>query len=101
MPKGSDPWVFSGEITRIFARGAAVEGWLLSREMRESAEFEDPEDELMRSIGLETPLGHIYRALPLPRAFIEALLQDKVKAGDVRGRLGPKNEPLFDRTDLL
>jgi len=96
IPQGTDLWRATGEITRIFAADVDILEWLQSRHIRRIKPFESPEDILLESIGIGTPLFHIYDAVPLPRTRTEQLLDEAVESGKARRYTGDKNEILFD-----
>jgi len=101
IPVGTDPYVASGELTRIFKAGMDIESWLLSQKECESAPFCGTVDYILDIIGVDTPLGFVQRYTPLPYLYTEKLVDKLVEEGKIKKKLGQKNELLLDRIDLI
>lgn len=100
IPIGTDAWRATGEITRIFATNPDIEGWIHSAKSRKIAPLKPFKNLLVDSIALDTPLHHLYDAIPFPIYFIENELEKLVEDGKITKKFGAKNEILFDRVDL-
>ncbi|MCK5832817.1 hypothetical protein KAH81_04005 [bacterium] len=96
-----DPWMFIGEMTRIYSRGSSFGKWLETAETRQEKAFTEPEEILLGSLGVNTPLCFAFQSLPWPRTHTERLADKLVEKGLIRKHLGKKNEILLDRIDLL
>jgi len=101
VPSGTDPFRAVGELTRIFSVGVDPVGWIARQKPRQAAPFIGPEDDFLEAVAIDTPIHHVYEALPLPRSYIESMAEDFEKAGKIRRRKGKRNEFRLDRTDLL
>lgn len=98
----SDPWRLSCELTRVIPSSQTFfTEWLKTCKPKKTKQYHNPDEVLLDAIALGTPLLNIYMTLPLPLAFIDKMLQEKIREGKISKRLGDKNEQLFDRTDLL
>jgi len=96
-PTGTDKFRAAGEMTRVFNAGADPIGWLESAQPQEAVDCIPVEGHILEIVDKETPVGHVFSGLPLPRTYIERILSEMADAKKLVLTRGDRNELLVSR----
>ncbi len=96
-PVGTDKFRAAGEITRVFNAGIDPVEWIKNAQQRDTRGYISPEGHILDLVDKETPVGHVFSGLPLPRTYIESLLAEMASAKKLVLSRGNKNELLVSR----
>jgi len=96
-PVGTDKFRAAGEITRVFNAGVDPVEWIKNAQQRDTRGYISPEGHILDIVDKETPVGHVFSGLPLPRTYIESLLAEMASAKKLVLSRGDKNELLVSR----
>jgi hypothetical protein len=97
VPTGTDKFRATGELTRVFKAGVDPVKWIKSAQQQRTVEFVSPDGHVLDAVDVETPVAHVFAALPYPRAYIEKLLEDLAREKKVLLLRGEHNELMISR----